>query len=120
MRRLGLALALGFSELVAERGRLRCNLIVLDEVRTQRGGRLGGMYGTPRPQSILSVKKGIMQRNKGVFGNIVFGVLSCYFKAAKVYFFYNPVMLGRTPWLYSNLQSHGHCPDLTPGTSATA
>ncbi|CAD7699660.1 unnamed protein product [Ostreobium quekettii] len=35
MRRLGLALALGFSELVAQRGRLRCNLIVLDEVLGQ-------------------------------------------------------------------------------------
>ena len=31
-RRVGLALALGFSELIAARGRLRCNLIVLDEV----------------------------------------------------------------------------------------
>lgn len=32
-RRVALALALGFAELVAARGRLRCNLIVLDEVR---------------------------------------------------------------------------------------
>jgi len=32
-RRVALALALGFSELVAARGRLRCNLIVLDEAR---------------------------------------------------------------------------------------
>lgn len=32
-RRVGLALALGFAELIAARGRLRCNYIVLDEVR---------------------------------------------------------------------------------------
>ena len=31
-RRVGLALALGFSELIAARSRLRTNLIVLDEV----------------------------------------------------------------------------------------
>ena len=32
-RRVALALALGFGDLVAQRGRLRCNLVVLDEVR---------------------------------------------------------------------------------------
>ncbi|KAK9831419.1 hypothetical protein WJX81_003210 [Elliptochloris bilobata] len=37
-RRVGLALALGFSELIAARGRLRCNLIVLDEVLQQLDG----------------------------------------------------------------------------------
>ena len=31
-RRVALALALGFADLVSGRGRLRCNLIVLDEV----------------------------------------------------------------------------------------
>ena len=32
-RRLALALVLGFADLIAQRGRLRCNLIVLDEAR---------------------------------------------------------------------------------------
>lgn len=34
-RRVALGLALGFGELVSQRGRLRCNLIVLDEVRVR-------------------------------------------------------------------------------------
>lgn len=32
-RRVALALVLGFAELISARGRLRCNLMVLDEVR---------------------------------------------------------------------------------------
>ena len=31
-RRIALALALGFAELTAHRGHLRCNMIILDEV----------------------------------------------------------------------------------------
>ena len=34
-RRLALALALGFARLTANRGNLRCNVIVLDEVPSQ-------------------------------------------------------------------------------------
>ncbi len=35
-RRVALALALGFAQLVSARGRLRCNMLVLDEVRDPR------------------------------------------------------------------------------------
>ena len=34
-RRMALALVLGFGDLIAQRGRLRANLIVLDEVITR-------------------------------------------------------------------------------------
>ena len=38
-RRVALALALGFADLVRSRGRLTCNLLVLDEVGQEGGAR---------------------------------------------------------------------------------
>lgn len=56
---MGLALALGFADLTAGRGQLRCNLIVLDEVLQQLDGegksRVGAVLRNLPQSSVLVV-----------------------------------------------------------------